>query len=222
VAYGLHWEWRGFGILPASVRETIEDLPAQFPTPGTVKDEYLWVPGCRINLKLRSGEAKSLKFKRLRDSDPATGLELWEERAEEDYKFPVSPGVVVGLGAALGVRANQPPGSLDREALLQALQRADSRIKVLAVDKVRRARLYPLAAGRLIVEVAELTSPQLVTSVGIEDDLGLTDASAADRVEAAKRSVAAAVRQLGLDGALTRLNYVDAVTCWAEGGTLSC
>jgi len=136
VAYGLHWEWRGFGVVPAPVRERIERLEPQFDAPAKLRDEYLRIPGCRLNLKLRSGERPSLKFKRLRRFDPATGLELWEERAEED--------------------------------------------------------------------------------------LGLAEGSATGRVKAARSRVAEAVRDLGLDGAVPRLNYVEAVGRWAEGRTLGC
>jgi hypothetical protein len=220
MAYGFHWEWRGFGVLPAGIRERIERLPAKYPEPATVRDEYLWIPGCGFNLKLRS-KPRSLKFKRLLKSDPLTGMELWEERADEDHPFAVAPSVAVRVASALGIRLDEPPGPLDREPLIRTLQGADPRLRVIAVDKIRRAREYRVAEGKLVVELAELTSPQTVTSVGIEDELGLTRKSDEGTVEAAKLVVARAVEALGLRDVLTPHNYVEAVNTWAEGGRLT-
>src|SRR5215813_4873427 len=90
MAYGLHWEWRGFGTLTTDVRAQIEKLEAEFDAPERVTDEYLRIPGSRINVKLRSKGNGSLKFKRVRVTDGATGLELWEEKPEEEYAFPIS------------------------------------------------------------------------------------------------------------------------------------
>ena len=59
VAYGLHWEWCAFGVVPAGIRERIERLRPQFGAPVRLRDEYLRVPGCRINLTIRSGDRPS-------------------------------------------------------------------------------------------------------------------------------------------------------------------
>ncbi len=217
---GLHWEWRGFGLLPDDVRQQIDSLEPQYDAPQPVIDEYLWVPGSEINLKLRSDKGGSLKFKRLREKDKATGLELWQERKEEDYQFPVPPKAVAAMGEALGVRLPTPAGPLGREELLEALRGAGAHVKKVDVDKVRRARFLPTPDGRVIVDVAEISTPERITSIGVEHEVDLGESPSAEDLEKARRAVLFAVRTLRLQGALQLMNYGDAVKRWATDGKI--
>src|SRR5262249_42563974 len=61
--------WWGFGRLTTDVRAEMEKLEAEFDAPERVTDDYLWIPGSRINVKLRSKGNGSLKFKRVRVTD---------------------------------------------------------------------------------------------------------------------------------------------------------
>jgi len=217
MAYGLHWEWRGFGSLAPGTRSAIEALTPQFATPAQVTDEYLWIPGVRVNAKLRSTGAGTLKLKRLRESDATSGVELWEERAEEEYAFPVAPASVSALAEALALRMTTPTGPTSREHLLELLKAADSRVTVVTVQKLRRARIYPVGKRDLVIEIAEIESPESITTVGVEDQFRLSDGTGGDDLETARRAVADAVSALGLSRSLTKRNYVDATTVWAEG-----
>jgi len=88
MAFGKHWEWRGFGSPPPATLRTVESLPLKFPDLQAVTDLYLWVPGSPINVKLRM---RDLKFKRL--LEVSGEFERWLEDEAENYPFPLSPEV---------------------------------------------------------------------------------------------------------------------------------
>jgi hypothetical protein len=212
MAIGEHWEWRGFGSLSPAVRARIETLPLKFPEPQRITDEYFWLPGVRINVKLRKdGALESLKFKRLLET--SRGIEKWHERAEETYPFPLEPAVVEKLFLELGL---PPPGSpapaRDAAEALLALRRLAPSVARVVVDKIRWQREWPGAdpgggPRRVIIEVAEISHPERITSVGIED-------GAVEAVEAARSA-------LGLPAGLRTLSYLDALGVWALGGRIA-
>ena len=98
MAFGLHWEWRGFGNLSRELIERIERLPRKFPSDQEVVDEYLWFPGSSLNLKLREG---SLKLKRLLETSGE--FERWLEDEDENYRFPLVPEALDTVLFALGL-----------------------------------------------------------------------------------------------------------------------
>jgi hypothetical protein len=207
MAIGDHWEWRGFGSLTAGVRARIEALPLKFPEPQAITDEYFWLPGVRINVKLRrEGAVESLKFKRLIESD---GLERWREDAAETHPFPLEPRVLAKLLAELGLEPHEPPAGVpDAAAALLALRRLAPAVARVAVEKKRWQREWAGGGprggrGGVIVEIAEVFSPERITSVGIEDE--------------AREAVEAARSALGLPGGLRTLSYLDALGLWARG-----
>jgi len=196
MAFGYHWEWRGFGKPEAGLRSRIFALRPKFPDPQELLDEYLWAPGCRVNLKLREG---SLKFKRLETK--AERLELWNEAAEENYRFPLESDVVGKLLADLGGDPGRAAPVESRTELLDLLEAAMPEARVVGVRKKRwQMELEP--AGTT-VELAEIFLPESVTSVGLEHP----DAS----------SVKEARDTLGLPGSLRVMSYMDAIGCWARG-----
>ena len=178
-------------------------------------DEYLWIPGSRINVKLRSKGNGSLKFKRLRVTDSESGLELWEENPEEDYAFPISSKAQSELAAALRLDFHVTAEPMDRTALLAALRASQAGVKVVSIQKVRRARKMRVIDGKLTVEIAEIDSPERITTVGIEDDFLLNNDSTAEEIDRAKLAVAGAVGQLRVGTILRKLNYVEATEQWA-------
>jgi hypothetical protein len=99
MAFGRHWEWRGFGTIGRELRAAVESLPTKFPAAQELVDEYLWVPGSAINVKLRTGD---LKFKRL--VARSGRLERWLEDPEENYALPIAPPVVQKLAEELRIR----------------------------------------------------------------------------------------------------------------------
>jgi len=204
MAFGKHWEWRGFGALSTGLRTRVESLPLKFDRPQDVKDEYLWIPGMSINVKLRFTD---LKFKRLLGSEQ--GVERWLEDEAENLPFPLEPPVVEKLSRELGVSL---PRLLERsygqEELVDLLLRAKPPVRRIAVEKKRWQRewMTPEArasgAGPVTVEIAEILSPEATVSVGLEHP--------------EPGPVAAARDDLGLGTAMKRLNYLEALSVWAR------
>ena len=204
MAFGEHWEWRGFGTLPRGLRQELESLPLKFPTAQEITDEYLWSPSSTVNIKLRLGD---LKFKRLLES--ADGLERWVEDPGENHPFPISPTVLSTLETGLGVSltASSPLG---REGLLALLRQAAPSVQTVRVRKVRWQREWPSVLPRgeegVIVELADVTSPERIFSVGLE--------------HTSRERLVEALGTLRLDLHLRRLSYVQAISIWARGGKI--
>ena len=196
MAFGHHWEWRGFGKPEAGLRSRIYGLRPKFPEPQELLDEYLWAPGCGVNVKLREG---SLKFKRLEEK--AECLELWNEPEEENHKFPLASQVVGKLLADLGGDPGRAAPVESRTELLHLVEAVMPEARVVGVRKKRWQ--MELERGGTTVELAEIFLPESVTSVGLEHE----DA----------RKVEEAVEALGLPGTLRVMSYMDAIARWARG-----
>ncbi len=202
MAFGVHWEWRGFGEIPAPVRVRIEALPLMFDRPQDVTDEYLWVPGSRINVKLRFSD---LKFKRLVESSGC--LERWLEDPDENYPFPLDRKILEKLAADLGIKLPPVPArAVGREAFLELMGGSEPPVKRVAVQKSRLQREWAQedSIEPVIVDIAEILAPERLVSVGLEHP-------EADRVRAA-------LDALGLARTLRPLSYLAALSAWARGG----
>src|SRR5579864_2837454 len=107
MAAGTHWEWRGFG--PPSLEplvKTLGALPKLFgptDTGAQETDEYLWTPNLAVNVKFRKNQ---LKFKRRLRS--TAGCELWTERSDETFSFPLNDAAITFVGRTMSVKP--PPG----------------------------------------------------------------------------------------------------------------
>ncbi len=209
MAFGQHWEWRGFGHADEKLLRVLEALPMKFPDAQVITDEYLWSPRCRTNVKLRLGD---LKLKRLVRVERE--LELWLEDPDENYAFPIEQEPLLALFEALGVESAPVPGHpLEREELLALLERHAPEVRVVSVDKSRRQHEFaapPVGAvesgSAVTVELAEIYAPERILSVGLEHE----------RLEA----VAFARDVFDLKSQMRRLNYFEALKIWAEGGTV--
>lgn len=216
MALGVHWEWRGFGAEPERVLESIAGLEDLFPRQEVV-DRYLWIPRLTVNVKLRSGVQDGLKFKRLLAR--AGELELWHEDPDELYGFPLDAGAWERLASELrkvGLTLRRvPEHPTDLSETLDHLRTLDERIAVVEVHKERRAWLWSGPPGAVKVEVATISSPEEVLSIGLEnwgDDQEPEDASGG------QVALSAAILELGLGaGALRPLSYLDATEIWARG-----
>lgn len=207
MAFGLHWEWRGFGRLPQGLRREIEELPLKFPTSQEVTDEYLWIPGATVNVKLRF---QDLKLKRLIEKEGP--FQHWLEDESENFSFPLSGAVVAELARCLGV--SLPSITVDgvqRPELLAIL--GESRPKISRVTVVKSRWQHDLTLPRsdatpddmepVTVELAHIHSPEATTSVGLEHP----------NLDCLRR----AWDSLGAHEHLRGLSYLDAVDTWARG-----
>ena len=202
MAFGKHWEWRGFGSLRPDIERRIRALAPMFPEPQEVVDRYLWLPGCPLNLKLRLGDFKIKRSIRRVDAtaELAAGLEEWLEDPAENWPFPLSAEVYSEIVGHLGGEVPQSARPCaDEESLLAALREDIGPLRVIAVSK-RRWQYRGPPHGDVIVELAEILEPVSTLSVGVEDP-------DPDRVQAT-------LEELGLPGGLETLNYLEALDRW--------
>ncbi len=218
--YGLHWEWRGFGGLDRQLKHRITQLPLAYPTARAITDRYLWVPGLGTNIKLRSWPGgASLKFKHRHRSDPEGAMGLWVERAEEDHLFPLPPSVIARLSAELSRELPPKDGAWEYDELLAGLNGAG--VQVIAVEKRRRLFRWSDDDRTAFVDLSDIQSPERIGTVGIEDGMGLSDASTPTAVAAAREAVVTARNQFGLPANLKEASYLEALATWARGGCLA-
>ena len=194
MAFGKHWEWRGFGRVSNDLRARIESLDLLFAPGQSLVDTYLWTPDGPANVKLRFGD---LKFKRLLDSDG--DFQYWQEDENEIYPFPLDADVMSALEQALAITL---PGDqrlpVGRDELMEMLKSAVPPAQILYVEKVRRFFSLPAADGEpVIVELTDILRPERIGSVALEHT----------NIEAVRQ----ALTQLRLtSSALRPLNYLRA------------
>ena len=218
MAIGRHWEWRAFGTISEAFRGRFNLLSLAYPDGepwARVTDEYLWVPGVRINVKLRKGIEDGLKIKRLEQRD--SGLELWYEKPEELYPFAQLNATTLGaLARVLSIELPAiEPGPYDREKTITLLAKARPSPRIIRVDKLRQTR--KLARAELVakVEIAEITSPEVTYSVGIENDADLGPQATDQEIASAKNSIVLAIDALNLrDEKLKTMGYLEALERW--------
>ena len=222
MAYGVHWEWRGFGVVDGAREELVRSLaPAAVPE-RAVADTYLWHPRLTNNVKLRAWEGGgSFKVKRQLDPGSPDGPSLWMESPAEDYDLPLDGAALVRALAALGVTSPPPTGStpMHAPALLAWLTGVVEELRLVEVRKVRRTFVWDESPVPVLVELAEIERPEPVRSIGVEDTAGLQADADPARVTLARRSVSEAAAVFGRG--LRALTYLEAVAIWARGGVVA-
>jgi hypothetical protein len=212
MAFGTHWEWRGFGEISAGFMDRFGRLVHEFGPQG-VDDLYIWAPGLVTNLKIRTGEMGGLKFKRFVARDGR--LECWSEDPDELFDFPLTEDAWQMLAAELA-GAGFDPGSYpahapDRDETVSLLKKAGCRL--VHVSKEREGRWWPGPNGRVLVERTAVHKPQPILSISLESEDtrdGLTD-------DQAKEDLRAALAALGLENeSLSVMSYMDALARWND------
>ena len=201
MAFGTHWEWRGFGPSSAAPGQELQRLPALFPDSQVVTDRYLWSPGCEVNFKLRFGD---FKIKRCLEV-AGGGVSKWVEDPEENYSFPLEAAVFAEVAAALGVDCEPAAGAVStEEEFLDLLLSGGVALRVISVAKERWQYRAP-ALDDGIVELAKIACPEEIVSISVEHES-----------EAGVREIMAA---LGLPGELRSVSYLEALEVWGQEGT---
>ena len=224
MALGRHWEWRAFGSLSGAFRERFESLRhAMADRKGfDLVDYYLWVPGYGVNAKLRSGLATGdcLKLKRLRAR--WNQLQLWHEDPNDIYNFPLESPEFAWLAEELHIELpSGNHGARDFNEAQEVLKTATPQVEIIEVHKRRDVRVWEDSDAKVLVEIAEITKPEVISSICMESTTELTELSRPEELTAARDSVQRAVDDLGVTGeSLQSMNYVDALTIWSNGELL--
>ena len=201
MAFGMHWEWRGFGVLSSTLEEKIRALAPLFPDSQVVTDRYLWSPGCSLNFKLRFGD---FKIKRCLEQEEG-GVAKWQEDPGENYSFPLAAGVLGGVVSALGGNDGDSGEAVETEAeLLARAGMAIAGLQVVAVAKERWQYGAPVLEGG-IIELAQISLPEQIISVSVEHE--------------SQEGVREIMEVLGLPGELKSFSYLEALEIWGNGGT---
>ena len=215
MAFGKHWEWRGFGDVSQSFLDRFDRLQHAYG-PDIVRDWYLWAPGMRTNLKIREGEMGGLKFKRFVAADGR--LSCWQEDPEELFPLPLGregwqalTAELYGLGIMLPAYPVEPPHS---ERLLAML--SGTGLSRVLVEKERMGRQWPGPNGRVLVDYARIKTPQRLTTIGLEsENLGAVGDELTDTQ--AKEDLRAAIEALALAGeSLAEMGYMKALALWSS------
>jgi hypothetical protein len=218
------WEWWSFNkTFHKSFFNMIQKFPVKFDRPTKMTDNYVWTPGCSLNIKLRE---EDLKIKELKSSQPChiddiSGPTIYVEQwTAEVFNFPISTFLMKRIGKGLNI--SNLPGSLpsveDKERFIALLQSKSNSVRVLSVSKQREQRLLPIdevpkakkELGELVtVEISHLTGPEDVYTLCIEH-------SSIDKV------IAAISKKMGdTDKKIYRgmifMNYLQAVKAWGLG-----
>lgn len=225
MALGRHWEWRGFGTISPDLRARWSVLDYALPDRQwhDVVDHYLWVPGYGVNAKMRSGPpiGDCLKFKRLRAR--WNELQLWHEDPEDIHRFPLPWSRLAAFADELHIKLPSPPQEqIGFDETLAVLQEATPPVQVIEVRKHRLARLWRHAGMEVLIEIAEISRPEVISSLCLESTLELTQWSGPDQMAAARDSVRDSVAGMSVEAEkLQVLNYIDALTVWADGRHLN-
>lgn len=171
----LHWEWRTFGARFGAADATFAAMEPEMVEES--EEIYLLSPRTDAGVKIR---ANRVEIKRLEQVDEAR-LEQWWLAVSKP--FPLPPGEVDEVCAALGVTARLAEGALSTDELLAALAVPERGVRTVAVHKLRSH--YSVNGCRS--EIAEVVAAGETTrTLAIE----ATDAA----------RVMATVRELGLAG----------------------
>jgi hypothetical protein len=205
------WEWRAFGEIDANSFHRISHLPKRHDRTGNLKDDYLWVPECSLNVKLR---AEGIRIKRLLSEARNSSIKQW---ITEAYNFPISSTLFNMILADFKLELPQKEKEKQtREQLLSTLQSASAAIRVITVDKHREQYLWQhnnnrngrARGGEVSIEIATIHRPELVISISIEHEN-------LDKVDKA-------VKYLQLPSeSMKVLSYLDCLERWAYGKNCS-
>lgn len=84
------WEWCVFGeYIEPNLQRALRTLQKKSNKPTKFQDQYLWIPNCEINLKLRDDE---LRIKQLLNCDSTDeDIQQWMIQA---YRFPIPVNII--------------------------------------------------------------------------------------------------------------------------------
>lgn len=199
---GIHWEWRAFGRLLPEQRLDIENFCSEFIKEKKVTDQYLWRPDTTANIKIRK---KKLKFKRFLRAT-GDGFEQWDEGEHLTFNFPLGPSAIDLLQCHLAAKA--PPilesGCEDKGLLKDSLSLFDPPVRLIIIRK-RRFRYIFLHSGiPFQLEISEVSSPTVVTSVCLE-----SNHFADDNLSQGLKKMRAARDSLALPASFRTMGYVQ-------------
>jgi hypothetical protein len=166
-------------------------------------------------VKLRSCRGvETLKFKHLVEEDERLQLQLWLEKAEDDYAFPLAQTAVNEFSRTLGFDLPTQGSIAKISELLRLIRTMTTDVQIVAVEKTRRSFVWVSENSAVLIDVADISSPRHTLTIGLEDLTGINEFSSRHEVMAARDAVSAARDAMGLPGDLKTSSYLEALTKW--------
>ncbi|MGK7369222.1 MAG: hypothetical protein ACNS64_03315 [Candidatus Halalkalibacterium sp. M3_1C_030] len=219
MAFGLHWEWRGFGGVNSSFADRFSKLDT-LVSEYAVEDYYIYVPGLETNLKIRKGDKNNLKFKR--PGKFKNNFEQWKELENEFFEFPIplrAQNLLVEFlkSTAIDRTCSIPPAIETTDDYLRWLKEIGCQI--IEVRKAREIKEWSNAEGSVMIEWTGIYNPQSIISISLESEPFEPSES---QKEAKTLDLLKSVHnELELNEMPLRpKNYLEAVTIWANSNKI--
>jgi hypothetical protein len=214
------WEWRAFGeYIEPNLQRAVRTLQKKSNKSTKFQDQYLWIPNCDINLKLRGDE---LRIKQLLNNDSTDeAIQQWMTQA---YQFPISVNIIKHLVGNVPDIYLSFPELLDQKMIsknkfLSDLQTLSITLKQkkfpkLTVKKDREMYLwydkdYDEVEG-VTVEIAKISEPEMLYSISLEHH--------------SIKSVKSALSYLNISvdshPEMKPLSYLEVIKYWFDGRKL--
>ena len=214
------WEWRAFGeYIEPNLQRAVRTLQKKSNKSTKFQDQYLWIPNCDINLKLRGDE---LRIKQLLNSDSTdVAIQQWMTQA---YQFPVSVNIIKRLVGNVPDIDLSFPELLDQKMIgknkfLSDLQTLSIILKqrkypMLTVKKDREMYIwydkdYDEVEG-VTIEIAKISEPEMLYSISLEHH--------------SIKSVKSALSYLNISvdshPEMKPLSYLEVIEYWFDGRRL--
>lgn len=219
MAFGSHWEWRGFGGVDGVFVDCYSALPIVSEVHRQV-DQYIYVPGLKTNLKIRNGEESGLKFKQFNKNEGE--FELWSEYEDELFDFPISTSARDLLQKTLNESELGPIKSIPSKVhsskdTLAWLREIGCRI--IKVEKKREIRKLNSNNDSTLVEWTCIYEPQALNSISLES-MSFEETDQQSSLHSLE-NVRAAYRDLELHRLPLIVNsYLDAVAIWSKSNKI--
>lgn len=219
MAFGLHWEWRGFGGIDSKFAERYSKLNKVI-SEYSVVDCYLYAPGLETNIKIRKGAENGLKFKR--PGKVMGNYEQWLEDENEIFDFPLSKKAQKLLmesfkSTELNYKGSFPRRISNEEHTISWLK--DIGCRVIEVQKKREIRKWISPEGSVLIEWTCLFKPQPIISVSLES--GSFDNPESQIALEYLDILKSAYQDFGLnEKPLCTMNYLEAVAIWAKSNKI--
>ncbi|HEY7082660.1 MAG TPA: hypothetical protein VH500_23465 [Nitrososphaeraceae archaeon] len=214
------WEWRAFGeYIEPNLQRAVRTLQKKSNKSTKFQDQYLWIPNCDINLKLRGDE---LRIKQLLNSDSTdVAIQQWMTQA---YQFPVSVNIIKRLVGNVPDIDLSFPELLDQKMIgknkfLSDLQTLSIILKqkkylMLTVKKDREMYIwYDKDCDEVegvTIEIAKISEPEMLYSISLEHH--------------SIKSVKSALSYLNISvdshPEMKPLSYLEVIEYWFDGRRL--
>ena len=211
------WEWRIFvKHIEPNLHGVIQSLEKKSNKSATFQDQYLWIPNCEINLKLRADELRIKQLLKSNSSDKA--IQQWMTQA---YHFPISVTIVTSLIGNIPYSDELTTELQDQKiisknkfmSILQILSKISSQKKfpVVAVKKDRELYLwhgknYDEVEG-VTVEIVKISEPEMLYSISLEHHDLIRIKSALSYLNISVKS----------HPEMKPLSYLEAIRYWFDG-----